>query len=137
MKKQYTEENIYEAFDLVAQGLSIRKAALERGVPIQTLRDRLNGRQQYQTAQEKHQRLSVDQERHLAHWVAIQAALGLPPSHKELRYFAQEILALQGDTQPLGKRWVAGFLKRNPEIQVHRAKRMEFARTKSASTAVI
>ena len=36
------------------------------------------------------QKLSTEQEKHLADWVLAQAALGLPPTHQELRFLPNE-----------------------------------------------
>ncbi|KAF5524700.1 hypothetical protein CGCA056_v005340 [Colletotrichum aenigma] len=63
------------------------------------------------------QRLSAGQEASLATWVTAQADLGLPPTHQQLKDFAHRILQAMGDTQPLGKRWVDGFIRRNPSIK--------------------
>jgi hypothetical protein len=90
------------------------------------LQDRLNGGESLQASHEGQQRLS-----------AIQEALGLPPTHQQLREFATRILAAQGDTQPLGKRWINSFLRRNPEIGTVRGKGMDSARLNSATTETI
>jgi 4-hydroxybenzoate polyprenyltransferase len=97
----------------------------------------MRGSQPKKAAHERFQRLSAVQENHLARWIAAQAALGLPPTHGKLRFYATEILRAYGDTEPLGKRWTEGFFRRNPQIQVHRGLRMENARVKGVTTEII
>lgn len=68
------------------------------------------------------QRLSKKQEGHLREWIITQEDLGVPPTHKELTNFVEQILINQGDHQPLGKNWVKGVLHRNPEIKTTKGK---------------
>ncbi|KAH9232354.1 hypothetical protein K456DRAFT_380700 [Colletotrichum gloeosporioides 23] len=95
---QYTENEINQALADMANGISARNASRRWGVPRSTLQDRTKGAQQRAAAFEDLQRLSHTQEAKLASWVQIQADLGLPPT-------------------PLGKRWMDGFLRRNPSIK--------------------
>ncbi|KAK1846911.1 hypothetical protein CCHR01_10426 [Colletotrichum chrysophilum] len=109
---QYTENEINQALADMANGISARNASRRWGVPRSTLQDRTKGAQQRAAAFEDLQRLSHTQEAKLASWVQIQADLGLPPTHQQVKDFAQRILHAMGDTQPLGKRWMDGFLAR-------------------------
>jgi hypothetical protein len=135
--KQYTEEQLAKAILAVENGTSIHQASREWGIPRATLRYRLSGSRPHQIAHESQQRLSIHQENELAHWILSQANLGLPPTHSELKVFAQRVLNTKGDSTPLGKRWVASFLKRNPGIKVLRSRRMDAKRTNGATTEVI
>lgn len=136
-EKQCTEADVENAINAVREGLAIKKAARDHGVPRSTLQSRLQGAQPIRQAQEPFQRLSPTQEKGLADWILLQASLGLPPTHAEIRFFAQEILRISGDRQPLGKRWVQHFLARHPEIATARGRRIESARAKGATTEVI
>ncbi|KAF4423590.1 hypothetical protein CFRS1_v004486 [Colletotrichum fructicola] len=111
---QYTDNEVTKTLQAIATGQSLRKAAQEHGVPKSTLARRMQGAQSRDTAYSDRQRLSTAQESHLAEWVRIQAALGLPPTHQQLKEFAELILQNQGDSQPLGKNWIQSFIKRNP-----------------------
>ena len=79
--------------------------------------DRLNGRVSQMEAQEPHQRLSPVQEQRLTDWILTQETLGQNPTHSQIRAFAGRVLAAKGDAVPLGKRWMQGFLKRNPILK--------------------
>ncbi len=135
--KKYTEADLQDALDAIANSLSIYKAAKEWGIPRTTIRNRINGQQSRNEAFASLQRLSPTQETLLTSWVLTQGALGLPPTHTQVRLFAERILRTQGDTQPLGKGWLQAFLKRNPSIKTLRAKTMDSARVNGATTEVI
>ncbi|KAL0929365.1 transposase [Colletotrichum truncatum] len=134
---QYTETEVNQALNAVASGQSVRKAAHDAGIPPLTLQSRLKGSQARNVAFSSFQKLSPAQESHLAEWVRIQAALGLPPTHQQLKEFAQRILDIRGTTQPLGRNWIQFFIKRNPSIKVHRARAIDSKRVNGASTNVI
>ncbi|KAF6809210.1 hypothetical protein CPLU01_15545 [Colletotrichum plurivorum] len=110
--KQYTEAQVNQALNAIANGTSQRKASLEYGVPKTTIVRRLQGVKGRDGAWARYQRLSPEQETHLTEWVRVQATLGLPPTHQQLRDFAERILVVKGDTQPLGRNWIGFFLKR-------------------------
>ena len=96
MVLNYTEEAIQRALNAVANGMSQKKAGLEFGVPRSTLQNRINGILSRQEAHEHEQRLSPVQEDHLTQWVLTQEALGLAPTHAQIR-------ALRGESCMLGE----------------------------------
>lgn len=102
--KQYTQDDVNSALEAIARGRSLRKASLEWGIPRATLQYRVTGTQPRSTAYSHLQRLSKVQEDHLTQWILTQAALGLPPTHEQVRSFVSRILATKGDLSPLGKR---------------------------------
>jgi hypothetical protein len=102
--KQYTEEDLQDALNAIANGMSKSRAAKEWGIPRPTLINRINGANPRKEAFSSLQRLSTSQETHLTAWVLTQGALGLSPTHAQVRSFAERILRTQGDTQPLGKK---------------------------------
>jgi hypothetical protein len=135
--KQYTEEDVDSALQAIAMGRSLRKAALEWGIPRTTLRDRIDGTQPRSVAFSGLQRLSKVQEDHLTQWILTQEALGLPPTHAQVRTFVSRILATKGDDSALGKRWLDGFLRRNPVIKTQRSKSIDSKRVNGATTDII
>jgi len=114
MKSTYTEEDIQSALDTVENGMSQPKASSEFGVPRTTIRNRINGRISRQEAYKPQQRLSPVQEQRLTDWVLTQEALGLGPTHTQIRQLAGRVLDARGDAKPLGKRWMDSFKRRNP-----------------------
>ena len=132
--KQYCEEDILSALEAIQNGQSLRKAALEWGIPRTTLQNRFHGTQPRDTAFSQYQRLSPTQEKDLAQWILTQAALGVPPTHAQVKQFVARILQVKGDLDPLGKKWISGFLRRNPTIKVQRSKSIDSKRVNGAST---
>ncbi|TVY12485.1 hypothetical protein LARI1_G009560 [Lachnellula arida] len=117
MKPQYTELDIIDALNAVANGQSMRKACLDWGIPPGTLRNRING--------------------HEPRWILTQEALGLSPTHTQIKDFAQRLLVIRGDTITLGKRWIYGFLKRNPILKTKKQLRIDSARVNGATSDII
>lgn len=137
MKSTYTEEDMQRALNAVANGMSQKKAGLEFGVPRATIQSRINGHISRQEAHIPQQRLSVVQEERLVKWILIQESIGLAPTHGQIRAFAGRILWARGDAVPLGKRWMTGFLRRNPILKTKKQLRIDSTRVNGATTEVI
>ncbi|ROW07328.1 hypothetical protein VMCG_03859 [Cytospora schulzeri] len=112
--KKYAETDVNNAVEAIKNGASIRQTSVKFGVPRTTLYNRLHGTQPHRTSSEELQRLTHAQEASLTQWMLTQAALGVRPTHAQLKGFAERVLARQGDTRPLGRRWIERFLGRNP-----------------------
>lgn len=122
--KKYAEADIVNAIEAIKTGASIRQTSSRSGIPRTTLYNRLHGSQPHRASSSERQRLSPAQEASIAQWVLAQAALGLRPTHAQLKDFAARVLALQGDTRPLGRRWIERFLGRNPALRTRRGGRL-------------
>ncbi|KAJ6436352.1 transposase [Purpureocillium lavendulum] len=122
---------------MVASGGSVKKASRDWGVPRATLYNRMNGHECRKDAFSSLQRLSQTQEKQLTEWILIQDALRLPPTHSQIRQFAQRMLAVKGDHVPLGKHWVQAFLRRSPAVRTQKCHHRDSARVNGASTEVI
>ena len=137
MKSSYTEDDLQRALSEVANGKSMRKASLHWGVPRSTLQDRISGHVSQKEAQAPYQRLSPVQEQRLTDWVLVQEAIGQSPTHTQIRAFAGRILAARRDANPLGKRWMAGFIRRNPILRTKKQFRIDSVRVNSATSDII
>ena len=93
-----SEDIIQLAIQAVRAGQSIRKASQMWGVPFSTLRNRiaLNTQPKGQYEAQVMQKLSPDQEKHLADWVLTQEALGLPVKYRQIEVFTNRILRTSG-----------------------------------------
>lgn len=137
MVRSYTESDISAAIQDVSSGKSIHKAALHWGIPRSTLISRLHGRQSRRESKSAYQKLSPVQEKHLADWILVQEALGVAPTHTQIRELAQRVLALHGNPMPLGKNWIESFLRRHTALRTKRQRRIDSQRINGASTEVI
>ncbi|KAK6224541.1 transposase [Colletotrichum tabaci] len=133
--KPYTELELQRALRDIDTHCSIRQAARNWGIPYHTLRHRFHGMQSKNTAYSHMQRLSQSQEQYLAEWVYIQDALGVAPTHQQLKGLAERMMG--SINQPLGKRWVNRFLRRNPSIGTRRSRAIDARRWKAHSSEVI
>ena len=133
----YTQSALSEALDAVKSGSSIRKAAVDYGIPLSTLHGRIKGSTSSREAQQHTQRLSPTQEASLVDWIMIQDKLGLNLTHGQIRDFVQRILATAGDIKPLGKHWMENFFDRYPSVKTMRGKRSENSRMKGATAKTI
>ena len=88
MKRSYTEYNVIQALDAIANNVSIRRASLDWGVPRATLQNRLYGHESHQEAAIPLQKLSPVQEKCLTDWVLVQESLGLGPIYTQIKDFA-------------------------------------------------
>ncbi len=137
MKSNYTEEDFQQALNTVANRGSVRKAERDYGIPRSTLQNRIYSHVSMKEAKEYYQRLSPVQEQHLTDWVLTQEAIGQNPTHLQIRTFAGRVLAARGDAIPLGKRWMQGFLKRNPILRTKKQFKIDSARVNGATTTII
>ena len=133
----YTESDVRAAIADVRKGVSMRQAAKKWCIPRITLRDRLTGYLPRSIAFSGLQRLSVTQETLLADWVLLQADLGIPITHQQLRALGQRVAHTRGGDSALGKRWATAFLKRNPRCKTMRARKIDSARVNGATVEVI
>ena len=114
----YTENEINQALESIANSQSIRKASVEWGIPRATLYNCIQGTQSRAIVSSTQQKLSPMQESNLVEWIQVQTALGLLPTHQQIREFAKQILCLRGGPQTIGKNWFQAFLYCHPSIKV-------------------
>ena len=66
-----------------------------------------------------------------------QEALGLSLTYGQIREFARRLLVIKEDQKELGKRWIEGFLWRNPILRTKRARNINSVRVNKAIIPVI
>lgn len=137
MKSRYTEHDVTQALIDVADGKSLRQAALEWGVPRSTLQGRLHNPTTHQQAASHLQRLPTMIEDRLTDWILTQETLGYSVTHAQVRTFGERLCALQGDNLPLGKRWVNRFFKRNPILSTKKQYSIDSVRVNNTTSDVI
>ncbi|SCO90429.1 related to transposase [Fusarium oxysporum] len=133
----FTEKDMSAALQMVAEGMSVNKAAEANGINRSTLQGRIKGSTTPREAQKPRQKLSDIQEKHLRDWIIIQADLGCPVSHQQVREFASKIAVRNGFPEGVGKNWLQGFLGRNPDIRTLKGKKIDSDRYQGASSELI
>ncbi|KAF4339211.1 hypothetical protein FBEOM_6870 [Fusarium beomiforme] len=131
---KFTERDMSAALQMVADGISINKAAQACGINRSTLQDRIKGATTPKQAHEHRQKLSAIQERKLRDWIMVQADLGCPVSHQQVRHFANQIAVRNGFPDGVGKHWLQSFMDRNEDVKTLPGKRMDSERYNGAST---
>lgn len=134
--KQYSEFELQRALADARDGRPISRAAQQWGIPYHTLYYRLKrGRQSRNAAFADMQRLTQSQEDNLVAYILTQEALGCPISHGQLKGLAERML---GDgQQPLGRKWMRRFLRRNPLIRTKRSRAIDARRWRAHSPEII
>jgi len=126
---KYTEDDVAEAiFDFTDRGISLRKAAAQRGIPRSTLQDRMKGAEAKKDQFQPFQRLSKTQEDRICQWILRQEALGFAISHRQLRHVVDSLLSRQGEVEPIGRKWIDRFISRRPELKTKIGKVQEAVR---------
>ncbi|KAI1001453.1 hypothetical protein K3495_g6746 [Podosphaera aphanis] len=80
---QYTENNLHEALDALANGQRLKKASSWWGIPRSTLQNRLKGVQSRDVASADSQRLSLTQENCLGKDGSERSLRGMPVTEPE------------------------------------------------------
>ena len=111
---------------------SIRAAAKLYVVKVQTLRDRLNGRQPRVESSPNGSLLSPTDELVLKDHILDADQRGLPPRHQHVREMAS-ILA----GKPVGENWVSCFIKRHKELRSRYTRRYDYQRACCEDPAVL
>ena len=85
-------------------------------------------------AHKHQQKLTEVQEQHLRDWILVQDGIGSPPTHIQVREFAQRIARKNGHEEPIGRHWIENFLTRHTEIKTLRSRKIDTARFNGATT---
>jgi hypothetical protein len=134
---EWTEKDMERALQMVADGVSLRKAVAENGISKTTLLSRVNGAATPREAQKTRQKLSDIQERQLRDWIVIQADLGYPINHHKVRDFASKIARRNGFPEGISKNWLQLFMGRYNDMKTLKGKKIDSERFNGASTDII
>jgi hypothetical protein len=112
----YNIKNLESAFKSVQEGhLNVRRAALLHGVPIQTLRDRVNGKVKLGAVLSKETLFTHEEEEFLVQHIEKLCSLGYGLSKSRVNILAAELaqkLGMRSNQSKLSNRWYYAFLKR-------------------------
>lgn len=130
---RYIEADVQNALADLESGVALATAAVQHGIPRNTLRGRFNGAQPHQHAHNTEQRLTAVQEKQLECWILQQEALGYAPTHAQVRAIATGVLKQGDDYRNLGKRWTRHFVQRHPAIKTKLGRRTNWERINAAT----
>ena len=107
---------------MIESGATAYKVAKDTGLPYQTIQDRVTGKVQWGSRHGGHNKvLTTAEEANVASWALEMCRRGVPVTMKAL--CQQVAYQLRGDTRTTGftdgvpgRRWVEGFLARNPWV---------------------
>ncbi|XP_019863760.1 PREDICTED: uncharacterized protein LOC109592876 [Amphimedon queenslandica] len=128
--KHYDDDSLYEAYkEVVSKGVSIRRAALEYGVPASTLTDRVSGRIAFGKKSGPKKYLTDEEEKELVYFVSGCAEVGYSCSRTDVILLVQEVLYRKGirDTV-VSHGWWESFKRRHPEITLRKPEPLSHAR---------
>ncbi|XP_074028700.1 uncharacterized protein [Leptinotarsa decemlineata] len=137
-KGLWTSEDLLRGARLVANGMGIRKAALQCNIPYQIFQRRLKkGNLQYSAQLGRRPRFTIEQEKEMAaHLIKLSNMFyGLSRwQFCHLAYRCAENLKMKHrfntQKQLAGRDWLEGFLKRNPTISVRKPEATSINRIK-------
>lgn len=138
----YSPSKLSHAYhDVVEKNLSVYKAARIYNVPEQTLRDRINGRIDFETTRSGPSPIfSVEEEVRLVDHIKEIARVGYAYTRAEVVNVASEYavcLGSRSSEKPLTLKWFYGFLGRWPELKVRRPKTISELRARATSPECI
>lgn len=121
---QYPEASLTAALTAIrsGNGMSIREAARQFGVPKTTIIDRLHGRVKEGVRKMGSPTiLTTVEESQLENWLKQLAKTGFPQKKNDLINTVQKIITKEKRETPFkegrpGEKWYSGFLKRHPDL---------------------
>jgi hypothetical protein len=116
---------------------SIREAAKLFDISRSTLQDRLNGRQDNQTAKQPFQRFSVEEEASIKRCILQMSSWGWPMTIEAINALAGSLLQKKGDREPLGHNWYKHFLSRHPTLKTHRSRTLDQSRKDASEYTIL
>ena len=136
--KQWSEDVMEKAINAVINdGVSIRRAAEDYGIPKSTLGDRISGRILPGSSSGPRKLLTTEEEEDLVAFLRRCAAIGYPKSRKDLMELVQRILEGKGIEHQVSNGWWNAFCKRNPNLTLRAPATLSQARVSATDREVI
>jgi hypothetical protein len=93
---KWTEECLRRTLSNYDNGMFANGAADLHGIPCTTFKAKIHRRDNSREAHGYQKKLSPIQEKYLRNWILIQADLGVPVTHQQLRDFASKVAKCNG-----------------------------------------
>ena len=129
-----------EAVKVDSKGL--REASREFGVPVTTLKRRVDGLVEVDARPGPSTVLSKEEEDRLYEYCLIMADMGFGLTIENIRIVAYRIAEASGRPHPfkngmVGRDWYEAFVRRHPKLSLRKPEALSYARAKNASAVVV
>ena len=122
---------------VVNEGLSIRRAALQYGVPKSSLGDRISGRVKPGAVSGPQKYLSTEEENELVRHLSRCASIGYAKSRKEVLTLVQRIIDSRGIQRNVSSGWWESFCRRHPSLTLRTAVPLSLTRAKASDPEML
>ena len=106
------------AMDAVREGVPVKRAALNHGVPRTTLQDRHLGRVIHGTKPGPKSYLTASEEAELGEFIEVTGQIGYGKTHKQVKVIAESVARDKGilRCERISDGWFRRFLERQPHL---------------------
>lgn len=140
----WSTDDLENAFDAIKDGMSLRKAAKEYGIPFSTLRDRLKIRKTVEPKLGKYATFTKEQEEMMVQNLLQLSGMYYGVASLQLRRLAFDFASQNNiknnfnkKTKLAGKSWFYSFMARHPEISLRKPEPISVARIKAFNKAAV
>ena len=111
-----------EAIEKVKKGWSVKRAAVEHGVPRTTLQDRIKGRVTHGKKPGPVSYLTEEEEQELCDFLITVGEIGYGKTRKQVKDIAEKVAREKGTLKgsSVSDGWFRRFLERNPQLSLRR-----------------
>ena len=136
--KGWSHESMKAAMKAVIDdGMSIRDAAEQYGVPRSTLGDKISGRVLPGATSGPRTFLTSDEEEELVSFLCRTASIGHGRTRQEVIAIVERVLSSRGVTKSVSSGWWAAFVGRHPELALPTPATLSLARATASDRYVI
>lgn len=138
-RKTWTNEAMELALRATCEGMPVRAAASQYGVPKSTLHDRVSGRVQPGAVPGAHRYLDDEEEEEVVRWLEGCASIGYAKSVREVRSIVGAIVAAKNNLEnvTISHGWWDRFRARHPHLTLRTGESLAYHRAVSTNHAVI
>lgn len=122
VRKTWSNTAMLEAIEKVKKGWSVKRAAVEHGVPRTTLQDRIKGRVTHGKKPGPVSYLTEEEEQELCDFLITVGEIGYGKTRKQVKDIAEKVAREKGTLKgsSVSDGWFRRFLERNPQLSLRR-----------------
>ena len=121
-RKQWSNEAMLAAMDAVKNGATVKRAALEHGVPRTTLQDRHLGKVIHGTKPGPQSYLTTCEEAELGEFIQVVGEIGYGKTRKQIKNIAESVAREKGVLRcsRISDGWFRRFMERQPNLSLRK-----------------